>query len=295
MKHTLTLTGSASALIAAMTAFEEHTAGSGQASTNNTGNAPTSTGTGTPVAPVSPPSAPTGAAPTPPAPSPSMTPPETASPDDSDEDAPDNTDGAGVELDADGLPWDERIHSSNHQLTAKGVWASRRGGPKGEERATIEAELRAGLQEQPGDPAAENTAPPPPMPTASEPVAPPAAPVPPPVNANPPMPPVAQPAPPPVPAPTPAAEQPATPATPAPAAPVEQQQPAPAADDDTEWDFTTFMNAAASKFGEGDGQLSTEYLAGVCQAHKIGSITDAAPNPELIGKLVAQFHADGRW
>jgi len=290
MKHTLTLTGSASALIAAMTAFEEHT-----------GNAPTSTGTGTPVAPVSPPSAPTGAVPIPPAPSPSMTPPETASPDDSDEDAPDNTDGGDVELDADGLPWDERIHSSNHQLTAKGVWASRRGGPKGEERAAIEQELRAGLQEQPGDPAAENAAapapnaPPPPMPTASEPVAPPAAPVPPPVNANPPMPPVAQPAPPPVPAPTPAAEQPATPATPAPAAPVEQQQPAAETADDTEWDFTTFMNAAAPKFGEGDGQLSTEYLAGVCQANGIGSITDAAPNPELIGKLVQQFQADGRW
>lgn len=30
-------------------------------------------------------------------------------------------------LDKEGLPWDERIHSSNHQMTAKGVWQRRRG------------------------------------------------------------------------------------------------------------------------------------------------------------------------
>lgn len=33
------------------------------------------------------------------------------------------TDG---QLDADGLPWDERIHSSSKKLTAKGVWARRK-------------------------------------------------------------------------------------------------------------------------------------------------------------------------
>jgi len=73
---------------------------------------------------------------------------------------------------------------------------------------------------------------------------------------------------------------------PAPAAPVEQS---------AEWDFTSFMNAAAPKFGEGEGQLSTDYLSQVCQAYGIASITDAAPNPELLGKLVAQFQVDGRW
>ena len=31
------------------------------------------------------------------------------------------------ELDADGLPWDERIHSGNHEKTNKGVWRRRRG------------------------------------------------------------------------------------------------------------------------------------------------------------------------
>lgn len=30
-------------------------------------------------------------------------------------------------VDADGLPWDERIHSSNKKMTAKGVWVRRRG------------------------------------------------------------------------------------------------------------------------------------------------------------------------
>ena len=30
-------------------------------------------------------------------------------------------------VDAEGLPWDERIHSSNRKMTAKGVWVRRRG------------------------------------------------------------------------------------------------------------------------------------------------------------------------
>lgn len=32
-----------------------------------------------------------------------------------------------VAFDAEGLPWDERIHSSNHKLTSQGVWVRRRG------------------------------------------------------------------------------------------------------------------------------------------------------------------------
>lgn len=31
------------------------------------------------------------------------------------------------ELDKNGMPWDERIHSSNHQLTKEGVWRAKRG------------------------------------------------------------------------------------------------------------------------------------------------------------------------
>lgn len=35
--------------------------------------------------------------------------------------------GDTVDFDKEGLPWDERIHSSNHKLTAQGVWQRRRG------------------------------------------------------------------------------------------------------------------------------------------------------------------------
>ena len=32
-----------------------------------------------------------------------------------------------IDFDKEGLPWDERIHSSNHKLTGQGVWMRRRG------------------------------------------------------------------------------------------------------------------------------------------------------------------------
>lgn len=35
--------------------------------------------------------------------------------------------GDTMDFDKEGLPWDERIHSSNHKLTAQGVWQRRRG------------------------------------------------------------------------------------------------------------------------------------------------------------------------
>lgn len=34
--------------------------------------------------------------------------------------------GDTMDFDKEGLPWDERIHSSNHKLTGQGVWARRR-------------------------------------------------------------------------------------------------------------------------------------------------------------------------
>lgn len=45
-------------------------------------------------------------------------------------------------LDADGLPWDERIHSSNGKQTSKGVWQKRRGVTDAQV-TLIEAELRS--------------------------------------------------------------------------------------------------------------------------------------------------------
>ena len=35
--------------------------------------------------------------------------------------------GDTIDFDKEGLPWDERIHSSNHKLTGQGVWMRRRG------------------------------------------------------------------------------------------------------------------------------------------------------------------------
>lgn len=35
--------------------------------------------------------------------------------------------GDTTDFDKEGLPWDERIHSSNHKLTGQGVWQRRRG------------------------------------------------------------------------------------------------------------------------------------------------------------------------
>lgn len=35
--------------------------------------------------------------------------------------------GDTMDFDKEGLPWDERIHSSNHKLTAQGIWQRRRG------------------------------------------------------------------------------------------------------------------------------------------------------------------------
>lgn len=48
--------------------------------------------------------------------------------------------GDTMDFDKEGLPWDERIHSSNHKLTAQGVWQRRRG-VTDEVYNTVKAEL----------------------------------------------------------------------------------------------------------------------------------------------------------
>lgn len=48
--------------------------------------------------------------------------------------------GDTMDFDKEGLPWDERIHSSNHKLTAQGVWQRRRG-VSDEVYNTVKAEL----------------------------------------------------------------------------------------------------------------------------------------------------------
>lgn len=253
MTASLTLTGSIAALSAALAAFEAAQQGN---SLPETQTASTDTGAGIPQ-PMPLPSAPSGVAAIPPAPIPSTSPDSTDSEDDEEGD---ETDGTGV--DADGLPWDERIHSSSKKKTAKGVWAKRRGGPSGDELAAIEAELRGETQQ------------PLPMPTPA-----PAAPVVPPMPAPAaPVEPVAAP----VPAPMPAPAAPVAPPVPTPA-------PAPGAE---EWDFAKLMTHMGPKMGS---VIAPDYLAQVVQKFGLNAITDAATKPEVISQLVAQFQADGVW
>ena len=69
------------------------------------------------------------------------------------------------EVDADGLPWDERIHSSSRAKLVDGRWRQRRNTPAETVKA-VEAELRARLAPLPPTFAAP---PPPPAPVAAEP------------------------------------------------------------------------------------------------------------------------------
>lgn len=271
MTASLTLTGSVAALTAALAAFEAAQDGSTVTPVGNPLPAATpatpSTDTGAGTLPPMPiPSSPSGDASIPTVPMPSMSPVSTTTPtiptgEDEDEEAGEASDGTGV--DAEGLPWDERIHSSSKKKTAKGLWAARKGGPKGAELAAIKDELRGVTQV------------PMPLPVVEQPVAPVAAPVPMPVM------------PPPVPMPAPVIEQPvAAPVAPPPmpvAAPVTATE---------EWDFAKLMAQIGPKMGS---VIDPQYLAQVCQHYGIGAITDTATKPELIGQIVAQFQADGRW
>lgn len=67
-------------------------------------------------------------------------------------------------FDANGLPWDERIHASSKALNADGTWRYKRGGDLAE-RATVEAELRGAADDIPPPPVeepADDIPPPPP-------------------------------------------------------------------------------------------------------------------------------------
>lgn len=90
---------------------------------------------------------------------------------------------AGLDVDANGLPWDERIHSSNRQKNADGSWRSKRN-VDAALKTKVEKELRATLSSTPS-PAATTPPAPPAAAAAPTPPAPPA----PPVAAAPPAPP----------------------------------------------------------------------------------------------------------
>jgi hypothetical protein len=67
-----------------------------------------------------------------------------------------------VDIDINGLPWDERIHASSHNLNKDGTWRNMRGiTDKPEFLRQVEDEIRIGPVRG-GQPAAEVVAPPPP-------------------------------------------------------------------------------------------------------------------------------------
>jgi hypothetical protein len=111
-----------------------------------------------PIAPEAPPASLT-VPPAPPVPVPAPAAPEVAQP------AP--AAPSAVALDAEGLPWDARIHSSSKEKVKAGTWKYRRG-VEDAEVATVEAELRQ-LMAIPA-PAATLAPPPPPAPAALPPV-----------------------------------------------------------------------------------------------------------------------------
>lgn len=77
----------------------------------------------------------------------------------------------GVQLDAAGLPWDERIHSSGeNKLNADGTWRARRGvtpAIKGKVEAELRATLASNAAAAPAAAAPAAAVPTPPMPGAS--------------------------------------------------------------------------------------------------------------------------------
>lgn len=133
------------------------------------------------------------------------------------------------ELDADGIPWDERIHASTKTKTQQGVWTKKR---KVDE--VLYGQVHAELQEQyaslASGTAAATSAPPPP---AASPA--------PEGNAAPPPPPTTQAAPPP---PTPAASAPTAPAPP----PVAGASAAPSGQFAGFPDFVNAINAIKSPY-----------------------------------------------
>lgn len=94
---------------------------------------------------------------------------------------PPASNGAGVALDKEGLPWDGRIHSSNKQMIATGTWRRRKNTPD-ETWEAVRAELRQSMAaptpleahiaaDAPVDAATAFAVPPPPVVTTAPPVA----------------------------------------------------------------------------------------------------------------------------
>lgn len=220
-----------------------------------------------------------------------------------DEDETGDTVAVAGSLDKDGLPWDERIHSTPAKLTNKGVWRARRGVDAGLV-AAVSAELRnrltvTGTITAPGAPAVTAVQP------AYQPPQPVAAPV--------------QPVPvyqPPQPAPVPAYDpaQAAALTQPVPVAPVQYQQPAPVAapvqpqpaapvyqpaPPVAGLDFNGFMQKVQQlmqmRDAAGNPLVDAPYLASVSSRLGVNAITDIAANQQQIDTAVAIMASESRW
>jgi len=205
---------------------------------------------------------------------------------DDDQGAP-AADATGV--DADGLPWDERIHAPSKGQNKDGTWRKKK---KLEDAfvAGVEAELRAGTTAPaaPSAPAMPAAPTPPPMPQVDQQPAPaaPGAPAMPAAPTPPPMPQVDQ--------------------QPAPAAPIAQPAPEPASAPAAEGiDFHTFMQQLSAQMQKRDetGQpvINADYLAQATAeisgawSVPLNAITDISSNPQMITYAVQVFQRDGKW
>ena len=188
--------------------------------------------------------------------------PTTAAPENEDDDqgAP-AADATGV--DADGLPWDERIHAPSKGQNKDGTWRKKK---KLEDAfvAGVEAELRAGTTAPaaPSAPAMPAAPTPPPMPQVDQQPAPAA--------------PIAQPAP-----------EPAS---------------APAAEGIDFHTFMQQLSAQMQKRDEtGQPVINADYLAQATAeisgawSVPLNAITDISSNPQMITYAVQVFQRDGKW
>lgn len=181
----------------------------------------------------------------------------------------------GLELDSDGVPWDERIHSGAKSKTDSGTWRKKKGVDK-DEHGRITAELKAAVSAQPEVPTPTLPAEPQEQPTqAPAAVATPATPT---------MPPIATPA-----IPTPPAQQ-AAPA--APVMPPVNEAPAQTADHTPQANVTWDMicTAVRNKMLL-DSSFGNEQLEAVARDVGANSFAECAASQGMWPQLYALINA----
>jgi hypothetical protein len=214
-----------------------------------------------------------------------------------DDDTTGDTPAAAGTVDKNGLPWDDRIHSTPATITTKGVWRAKRGVTPALV-AQVEAELRA----RGGAPAPQQQQPAP-MQQPVYPAQQPQMQVPAPQMQPPAFQPPAQMQPPAFQAPAPQFQQPA---------PVQQMQPAPMQQpapqyppEPQQYDFNSFMQRLQmllqEKDAAGNALVDANYLNQVAVyigqqfGAAVNAITDIAGNQQMIDFAIQTMRSQGRW